>query len=123
MEGAMDRNQPRMAATRRRLASLSCLCCISLLACKIPDDKVLPRKQSLLLFNPHVADFICETEASKVPPIDAQAEDWYFGTAITRAIHLDIRYMLWVMKEVDHADNLLKEMTIKYPKVAKAAKK
>jgi hypothetical protein len=36
--------------------------------------------------------------------------------AITRAIHVDIRYMLWVMKEVDHADNLLKEMTIKYPK-------
>jgi hypothetical protein len=23
--------------------------------------------------------------------------------------------MLWVMKEVDGADNLLKEMTIKYP--------
>jgi hypothetical protein len=43
-------------------------------------------------------------------------KDWYFDTAITRAIHLDIRYMLWVMKEVDHADNLLKEMTIKYPK-------
>ena len=39
-----------------------------------------------------------------------------FDTAITRAIHVDIRYMLWVMKEVDHADNLLKEMTIKYPK-------
>ncbi|MEG2033336.1 MAG: S46 family peptidase, partial [Janthinobacterium sp.] len=49
--------------------------------------------------------------------------DWYFDTAITRAIHLDIRYMLWVMKEVDHADNLLKEMTIKYPKSAKTAKK
>ena len=32
------------------------------------------------------------------------------------AIHVDIRYMLWVMKEVDGADNLLKEMTIKYPK-------
>ena len=43
-------------------------------------------------------------------------KDWYFDTAITRAIHLDIRYMLWVMKEVDHADNLLQEMTIKYPK-------
>lgn len=43
-------------------------------------------------------------------------KDWYFDTAITRAIHVDIRYMLWVMKEVDHADNLLKEMTIKYPK-------
>lgn len=43
-------------------------------------------------------------------------KDWYFDTAITRAIHVDIRYMLWVMKEVDHADNVLKEMTIKYPK-------
>ncbi|WP_426055442.1 S46 family peptidase [Janthinobacterium sp. PSPC2-1] len=50
-------------------------------------------------------------------------KDWYFDTAITRAIHLDIRYMLWVMQEVDHADNLLKEMTIKYPKPVKAAKK
>ena len=43
-------------------------------------------------------------------------KDWYFDRDITRAIHLDIRYMLWVMKEVDHADNLLKEMTIKYPR-------
>jgi hypothetical protein len=43
-------------------------------------------------------------------------KDWYFDPAITRAIHVDIRYMLWVMKEVDHADNLLKEMTIRYPK-------
>jgi len=43
-------------------------------------------------------------------------KDWYFDSAITRAIHVDIRYMLWVMKEVDHADNLLSEMTIKYPR-------
>jgi hypothetical protein len=43
-------------------------------------------------------------------------KDWYFDTAITRAIHVDIRYMLWVMKEVDHADNLIGEMTVKYPK-------
>ena len=70
-------NQSSMAAARGRLASLIFLCC--LLACKIPDDtkEVLPRNQSLPLFNPHVADFICETEASKVPPIDAQAEDWF----------------------------------------------
>ncbi|MGZ8295300.1 MAG: S46 family peptidase [Telluria sp.] len=46
---------------------------------------------------------------------ESVTKDWYFDTAITRAIHVDIRYMLWVMKEVDHADNLLKEMTIKYP--------
>jgi hypothetical protein len=43
-------------------------------------------------------------------------KDWYFDRDITRAIHLDVRYMLWVMKEVDHADNLLQEMKIKYPK-------
>jgi hypothetical protein len=43
-------------------------------------------------------------------------KDWYFDPAITRAIHVDVRYMLWMMKEVDHADNLLREMTIKYPK-------
>jgi hypothetical protein len=41
-------------------------------------------------------------------------KDWYFDKDITRAIHVDIRYMLWVMQEVDHADNLLKEMTVKY---------
>ena len=46
-------------------------------------------------------------------------KDWYFDPAITRAIHVDIRYMLWVMQEVDKADNLLKEMTIKYPKPKK----
>jgi hypothetical protein len=47
---------------------------------------------------------------------ESVTKDWYFDSAITRAIHVDIRYMLWVMKEVDHADNLLKEMTVKYPK-------
>ena len=46
---------------------------------------------------------------------ESVTKDWYFDTAITRAIHVDIRYMLWVMQEIDHADNLLKEMTIKYP--------
>lgn len=43
-------------------------------------------------------------------------KDWYFDPENTRAIHVDIRYMLWVMKHVDKADNLLKEMTIHYPK-------
>jgi hypothetical protein len=47
---------------------------------------------------------------------ESVTKDWYFDSAITRAIHVDIRYMLWVMKEVDHADKLLKEMTIKYPR-------
>ncbi|MDE2430758.1 MAG: S46 family peptidase, partial [Burkholderiales bacterium] len=42
-------------------------------------------------------------------------KDWYFDPAITRAIHVDIRYVLWLMTEVDHADHLLKELTIHYP--------
>lgn len=42
------------------------------------------------------------------------SKDWYFDRAITRAIHVDIRYVLWVMKEVDHADRLLQEMTVRY---------
>ncbi len=46
---------------------------------------------------------------------ESVTKDWYFDSAITRAIHVDIRYMLWVMQELDHADNLLKEMTIRYP--------
>ena len=39
-------------------------------------------------------------------------KDWYFNPAITRAIHLDIRYVLWLMQEVDGAQNLLSEMDI-----------
>lgn len=39
-------------------------------------------------------------------------KDWYFNPAITRAIHVDIRYVLWLMQEVDGADNLLQEMEI-----------
>jgi hypothetical protein len=50
-------------------------------------------------------------------------KDWYFDSAITRAIHVDVRYMLWVMKEVDHADNLLREMTIRYPKPVQRQKR
>ena len=42
-------------------------------------------------------------------------KDWYFDPAITRAIHVDARYMLWVMSELDGADSLLREMRIVYP--------
>jgi hypothetical protein len=47
---------------------------------------------------------------------ESVTKDWYFDSEITRAIHVDIRYMLWVMQHIDHADNLLKEMTVKYPR-------
>lgn len=39
-------------------------------------------------------------------------KDWYFNGKITRAIHVDIRYVLWLMEEVDNAGYLLDEMTL-----------
>ncbi|GGI70684.1 S46 family peptidase [Shewanella gelidii] len=38
--------------------------------------------------------------------------DWAYDDKINRSIQIDSRYMLWVMKYLDHADNLLEEMEI-----------
>ncbi|TBR38830.1 MULTISPECIES: S46 family peptidase [Dyella] len=38
--------------------------------------------------------------------------DWLFNPQLNRAIQVDVRYMLWVMHHLDHADNLLKEMGV-----------
>ena len=43
---------------------------------------------------------------------EAMASDWIFMPAITRSIHVDIRYVLWLMDYVDGADHLLREMGI-----------
>jgi hypothetical protein len=40
------------------------------------------------------------------------ASNLLFSPEITRAIHVDLRYILWVMKYVDHADNILYELGI-----------
>ncbi|MGH8856107.1 MAG: tetratricopeptide repeat protein, partial [Telluria sp.] len=37
----------------------------------------LPRNEELPLFDPHQSSFTCQIEASKVPPIDAQADAWF----------------------------------------------
>lgn len=42
--------------------------------------------------------------------------DFLFNPAMTRSIHVDAQYMLWVMDAVDGADNLLRELGIE-PKV------
>jgi len=42
--------------------------------------------------------------------LDAVINDWDFNLERTRTIGVDLRYMLWQMKVVDHADALLKEM-------------
>ncbi|MGL4836029.1 MAG: S46 family peptidase [Shewanella sp.] len=43
---------------------------------------------------------------------EAITKDWFFNPTITRAIHVDIRYILWMMAEVDHADNLIQELEL-----------
>jgi hypothetical protein len=45
--------------------------------------------------------------------LDSIISDWDFNKAATRDIQVDIRYILWNMEKVDHADNLLKEMGVK----------
>ncbi|HEX8619220.1 MAG TPA: S46 family peptidase, partial [Thermoanaerobaculia bacterium] len=42
--------------------------------------------------------------------------DFLFNPAVTRSIHVDAQYMLWVMDAVDNADELLKELGVE-PKV------
>jgi hypothetical protein len=38
--------------------------------------------------------------------------DWDYDANLNRSIHVDSRYMLWVMDKVDNAQNLLDEMNI-----------
>jgi len=42
--------------------------------------------------------------------LDSIISDWDFNKTATRDIQVDIRYILWNMEKVDHADKLLKEM-------------
>jgi hypothetical protein len=44
---------------------------------------------------------------------EAMASDWLFVPSLTRSIHVDIRYVLWLLDAVDHADNLLAELGVK----------
>jgi hypothetical protein len=44
--------------------------------------------------------------------LDSIISDWDFNKAMTRDIQVDVRYILWNMKHVDKADNLLKEMNV-----------
>ena len=44
---------------------------------------------------------------------ESMIADWDFLPEVTRSIHVDVRYMLWVMDRIDHAWNLLEEMGVK----------
>lgn len=41
---------------------------------------------------------------------ESVAANWIFDPALTRSIQVDVRYMLWVMDEVDRAEHLIREM-------------
>jgi hypothetical protein len=44
---------------------------------------------------------------------DTIASDFLYDTVNTRSIHADVRYMLWVMAEVDGASHLVREMGVR----------
>lgn len=44
--------------------------------------------------------------------IESVNSDWDFDPRTTRSIHVDSRYMLWVMEKVDNAEHLMEEMDI-----------
>ena len=44
--------------------------------------------------------------------LESVVSDWDFNPRTTRTIHVDTRYMLWVMEKIDSADWLIDEMTV-----------
>jgi hypothetical protein len=48
--------------------------------------------------------------------IDGVISDWAFDPALTRSIHVDVRYMLWVLDQFSGAHRILDEMGVKYDK-------
>ena len=47
---------------------------------------------------------------------EAMASDWVFKPSVTRSIHVDVRYVLWLLDGVDKGHHLLKEMGVE-PKI------
>lgn len=63
----------------RRSVSILLITLTLLAACHMDKtpDKLPPHLQPLVAFDPHIASFECQIEATRVPPIDAQAENWF----------------------------------------------
>jgi hypothetical protein len=43
---------------------------------------------------------------------DSVASNWIFNPELTRTIHVDLRYLLWVMEQVQPAPRLLQELGV-----------
>ncbi len=50
--------------------------------------------------------------------IDGVISDWAFDPLFTRSIHVDVRYMLWVLEKFDQDERLLQEMGINLKKIS-----
>jgi hypothetical protein len=48
--------------------------------------------------------------------LESVAGNWLFDPAIKRTIHVDMRYVLWLMENLDPAPRLLAEMAVEPPK-------
>ena len=44
---------------------------------------------------------------------ESMTGDWIYDPATTRSIHVDIRYLLWMLDEVEGAKGLLEELGVK----------
>ena len=64
------------AASQMAKAFLVCTLASPLSSCKMKTTERLP-EQSFPLFNPHRTEFVCQIEATKVPKLDAEAEQWF----------------------------------------------
>ena len=43
---------------------------------------------------------------------EAMAADWLYDPGLTRSIHVDIRFILWMLGEVSESDWLLTELGV-----------
>ena len=43
---------------------------------------------------------------------EAMSADWLFNPTLTRSIHVDVRYLLWMLDEVENATHLLQELGV-----------
>ena len=44
---------------------------------------------------------------------ESMAADWMFDPATTRSVHIDIRYILWVLSQQTDAAWILSELAVK----------
>jgi len=70
---------PTSSPPRCRYPATFLITLIFLTACDMDKTELPGYMQELAPFDPHIASFECQTEMTKVPPIDAQADEWFLA--------------------------------------------